>query len=101
MATTQKAIAFAARVRAAATTLEIAYRLATRVREEWYALNVGADIPFDTAPFEDGNQGRPLTNMAIYNVINRLDELCNDYDAGNKAKLNTVIVASDAPADWR
>lgn len=98
---TQKAIAFSARARAAATTLEIAYRLAVRVSQEWYALNMGADIPFDTNALEDGNGARPLTHMDVYGVINRLDELIADYEANNNAKLNTVIIASDIPADWR
>jgi hypothetical protein len=99
--TTQKAVAFAARVRAAATTLEIAYRLAKRVSQEWYALGVGFDVPFDNAPLEDGNGARPLTNMDVYGIMNRCDELIADYEAGNNAKLNTVIKGSDAPIDWR
>lgn len=101
MAETQKAIAFGARVRAAATTLEIAYRLAKRVSEEWYALGMANDIPFDVQPFADGNGTRPLTHNDVYGIITRCDELIADYEAGNHAKLNTLIIGSDAPLDWR
>lgn len=98
---TQKAIAFTARARAAATTLEVAYRVAVRLRQEWYALQMGNDIPFDGEPLGDGNETRPLTNMDVYGIINRCDELVADYEAGNLAKLNTVLKASDIPLDWR
>lgn len=101
MADSIKAIAFSARVRAVATTLEIAYRLAKRVREEWYALTMSKEIPFDELPLTDGNETRPLTNMGIYHIINRCDELVTDYEANNNAKLNTIIQASDIPLDWR
>ena len=101
MAETLKAIAFSARVRAAATTLEIAYRLAKRVSQEWYALGIGFDIKFDTVPLNDGNAARPLTHNDVYGIINRCDEMVADYEANNNAKLNTVILGSDAPLDWR
>lgn len=98
---TQKAIAFASRARSAATRLEVAYRAAKRLSEEWYALLMGNDIPFDSDPLGDGNGTLPLTNMDVYGIINRCDELVADYEADNKAKLNTVLKASEAPGDWR
>lgn len=99
--TTAKATAFASRARSVATRLEIAYRAAKRLSEEWYALNMGTDIPFDTNPLGDGNETMPLTHMDVYGIINRCDELIADYEAGNHAKLNTIMVASEAPGDWR
>lgn len=98
---TVKAIAFSARVRAAATALEIAYRIAKRISQEWYALSMASDIPFDNEPLVDGDGARPLTNMGVYHIINRCDELVAAYEANNNAVLNTVIQASQAPADWR
>jgi hypothetical protein len=96
-----KAIAFAYKARSAAGALEVAYRVAKRLSEEWYACNVGADIPFDGATLGDGNETKPITNMDVYGIMNRCDELIADYEAGNKAKLNTVLKLADLPIDWR
>lgn len=98
---TAKATAFAYRARSAATRLEVAYRAAKRLSEEWYALLMSNDIPFDSAPLGDGNETLPMTNMDVYGIMNRCDELIADYEAGDKAKLNTVLKGSEAPADWR
>lgn len=101
MTETPKAIAFSSRVRSAATTLEIAYRLAKRVSEEWYALSMSTDIPFDVELFDDGHTSRPITHDNVYDIITRCNDLIADYEAIDKAKLNTIIKASDAPLDWR
>lgn len=101
MAETQRAIAFSSRLRDAATALEIAYRRAKRLSEEWYALGMGSDIPFDTNLFEDGWASMPMTHMDVYGVVNRADELVADYEANNHAKLNTILKASHPPGDWR
>jgi hypothetical protein len=101
MATTIKAASFANRVRSTATRLEIAYRVAKRLSEEWYALSMSSDVPFDSNPLEDGNATMPITNMDVYGLINRCDDLIADYEAGNKAKLNTVLKVAEPPGDWR
>lgn len=99
--TTPKATAFASRARTTATRMEIAYRDAKRLSEEWYANNHAAGIPFDSEPLEDGNATQPVTNMDVYGVINRADELIADYEANNKAKLNTILKMANPPGDWR
>lgn len=96
---TIKAIAFAARVRAAATALEIAYRMAVRIRDEWVALNMVDDIPNDATVISDGV--RPLTGAAIRLVIAACNALIAEYEANGKQGLYIVVRASDAPADWR
>lgn len=101
MADSQKAVAFGARVRAAATNMEIAYRMAKRVKSEWDALLIGNEIAADANTFTDGNPTRPLTHSDVYAVMYRLDELCTLLDADNAAKLTSIIKASDAPLDWR
>jgi hypothetical protein len=98
---TQKAIAFAQQARDAAAYLEMAYRKARRLSQYWYAANMGADVPFTDDPLEDGNLSQPLTNMDIYGVMNRCDELIADMEAGGNTKLNTVVKASTLPDDWR
>lgn len=99
--TTPKAASFAHRARATATRLEIAYRDAVRLREEWFALGMSADIPFDTEPLDDGNASNPITNMDVYGVVNRCEELVLGYEADNDAKLNTVLKLANPPGDWR
>lgn len=99
--TTPKAAAFASRARATATRMEIAYRDAKRLSEEWYALGMSADIPFDSEALSDGNATQPITNMDVYGIVNRTDELIADYEANNKAKLNTVLKMANPPGDWR
>jgi len=99
--TTQKAIAFTQRARATATRLEIAFRDAERLKEEWFALAMGTDVPFDDEPVEDGHAAKPITNMDLYGIVNRCEELTADYRGDNNAKLNTVLKLSEAPADWR
>ena len=99
--TTPKAASFAHRARSTATRLEIAYRDAKRLSQDWYANNHAAGIPFDTEPLDDGNETMPITNMDIYGVINRADELIADMEAGNNAKLNTILQVANPPGDWR
>lgn len=99
--TTPKAASFAHRARATATRLEIAYRDAKRLSEDWYANSHAAGIPFDTEPLDDGNETLPITNMDVYGLVNRCDELIADYEANNKAKLNTVLKLANPPGDWR
>ena len=99
--TTPKAASFAYRARSVSTNLEIAYRAAKRLSEEWYATLMSEDIPFNNDPLEDGNQTQPITNMDVYGAMNRCDELIADYEAGNRAKLNTILKMSNPPADWR
>jgi hypothetical protein len=101
MTTTPKAASFAHRARATATRLEIAYRDAKRLSQDWYANNHAAGIPFDTEPLDDGNATMPITNMDVYGMINRCDELIADFEAGNNAKLNTVLKLANPPGDWR
>ncbi len=96
---TDRAQSFAGRAMDAATALEIAYRRAQRTVDEWFAVNMAADIPNDGTPILEGSQ--PLTGAQVTNVITRLSEMIADYDANGKAKLNTIIPASRAPSDWR
>ena len=98
---TPKAQSFAHRARATATRLEIAYRDAKRLSQDWYANSHGTDIPFDTDPLDDGNATLPITNMDVYGVINRTDELIADMEANNNAKLNTILKLANPPGDWR
>lgn len=100
--TTPKAASFAHRARATATRLEIAYRDAVRLREDWYVNGYGnGDIPFDSEPLDDGNETLPITNMTIYGLLNRCDELVAEMEANNNAKLNTVLAIANPPGDWR
>ena len=101
MTTTPKAASFAHRAQATATRLEIAYRDAKRLSQDWYANGHAAGIPFDTEPLDDGNATLPITNMDVYGMINRADELIADMEAGNNAKLNTVLKLANPPGDWR
>jgi hypothetical protein len=101
MTTTPKAASFAHRARSTATRLEIAYRDAKRLSQDWYANDHGTDIPFNTDPLDDGNATLPITNMDVYGMINRCDELIADMEAGNNAKLNTVLKLANPPGDWR
>jgi len=50
---------------------------------------------------DDGNATLPITNMDVYGMINRADELIADMEAGNNAKLNTVLKLANPPGDWR
>jgi len=98
---TAKAASFAHRARATATRLEIAYRDAVRLREDWYANDYATDIPFDSEPMDDGNATLPIANMDVYGLLNRADELVADMEANNNAKLNTVLALANPPGDWR
>ena len=98
---TAKAVAFAFRARVVATTLEIGYRAAKRLSQDWYANLQATDIPFNSDPLDDGNATLPITNMDVYGVVNRCDEMIADYEAENNAKLNTLLKLSNPPADWR
>jgi hypothetical protein len=99
--TTPKASTFANRARAVATRLEIAYRDSIRLSQDWYANAHSEGIPFNTDPLDDGNLAMPITNMDVYGIINRCDELIADYEASNNAKLNTILKLSNPPGDWR
>ena len=91
---------FSERVRDLAGHLEAAYWLSMKVSREWYSRPELAElIPFDAKRTVDGNYGKPLTNMDIYGILNRADELVADCNANNFAKLNTIIKASNIPAE--
>ena len=98
---TAKAQSFAHRARAAATRLEIAYREAKRLSQDWYANDHATDIPNNAALLDDGNATLPITNADVYNLVTRCDELIADYEATSNAKLNTVLALANPPADWR
>jgi len=68
-------------LRAAARALHLAYRRAAFARQRWYA---GAGNEFDFG-----------ADQPYFGAMNRLDELVADMEAGNNAKLNTVLAVSD------
>lgn len=99
---TAKAIAFAGRARAMATTLEIAYRQAKRLSEFWAAAGMNADIPAgDQTVIEDGNAAQPITYADVRKILDRANELILDQEGTSAAKLAAIIRVSDAPGDWR
>lgn len=90
------AIAFAnEEIRQAADLMAQLYNRAQAIRARWTALGGAALIPNDAAEvIEDGADldGRPVINGAdANNIINRLIELTDDYDATSAAKLNTIL----------
>jgi hypothetical protein len=74
--TTPKAASFAHRALATATRLEIAYRDAKRLSQDWYANNHAAGIPFDTEPLDDGNATLPINGP--HGVLARLQVMRHD-----------------------
>lgn len=97
---TPRAIAFAQNTRTAATYAEFWYRYAKRLTQEWFASNMAADIPNDATMIDDDGK-KPLTGADITNIVTRASEIIADYEAGDNAKLNTVLKASQAPWDWQ
>jgi len=89
------------RVRVAADKLAQAYNFANLVINEWYALDMAALIDNDAGEtVADGaaTDGRPIiTGAMVHNVLNRLIELRDDYDAGGSAKLNTILQVAVNP----
>lgn len=83
------------RIRVAADRLAQAYNYAREVVDEWNAAGGTTLIPNDAGQTViDGadTDGRPIiTGADVNNVINRLSELINDYQATGNAKLNTVL----------
>jgi hypothetical protein len=82
------------RVRPAADKLAQAYYLAKQVRNEWYATNMGAILPSGGGTVEDGaaTDGRhPIVADDAILLINRLEDMITDLEAGSNAKLNTVL----------
>lgn len=82
------------KIRPAADKLAQAYYTAVMVRDEWYANNLGAVLPVGGGVIADGADvdGRNiLTADDARLLINRCEDLITDYEATNKAKLNTVL----------
>lgn len=98
---TARAQSFALRARTTATRLEIAFRDAERLQQEWFALNMSADIPNDTTEILDTDSPQGMTGAQVTSIITRAGELVTDYTANSNAKLNTILQGSDAPSDWR
>jgi len=88
------------KIRVAADKLAQAYNFAKDTLNEWYALNMGNQFPVDGGEIEDGSNidGRPIiTGNSVQLLMSRVQELVNDYEAGRKAKLNTVLQVSVNP----
>lgn len=93
--TDPEAVRFAnERIRPAADKLAQAYYFARLVRNEWYANNMGAILPVGGGTIEDGSEGDGRHTLVADDailLINRLEDLINDYEASGNAKLNTVL----------
>lgn len=97
---TARAVAFAQKVRTAATYAEFWFRFSVRLTQEWFAGNMAADIPNDATMIDDDGK-KPLTGADITNIVTRASEFIADYESADNAKLNTVLKASAAPWDWQ
>jgi hypothetical protein len=98
--TNEQAIAFAnGRVRLAADHLAKQYTEAKSILNEWNACNLGQYFVTGDhlgEPVIDG-QVKPVTGNGIYGVILRLQEFVDAYDAGNGAKLFSVLQVAPNP----
>lgn len=84
-------------IRPAAEAILKAYYRAKEVRNKWYADNMGAILPVGGGTVVDGSEsdGRtPIVSDDAILVINRLEDLINDLEAGGNAKLNTLVKPS-------
>jgi len=81
------------KIRRAADQLAKCYYFAKSLVDEWYSTNMGSIITVDGGTIEDGSEtdGRNvITGNDATNVVVRCTELIADFEANNKAKLNTV-----------
>ncbi|OPL13111.1 MAG: hypothetical protein AVO39_11095 [delta proteobacterium MLS_D] len=82
------------KIRPAAERMAQLYTIAKQVVDEWYATNMGTEIPVSADLIIDGsaNDGRtPINGNDATLVISRLQEFVTDMEANNNAKLNTVL----------
>lgn len=95
------AVAFSnEKIRVAADKLAQAYNFSNKVIDSWNALGGTALIPNTIDTIIDGaaDDGRPvIQGIDVNNIINRLIELRDDYDAISSAKLNTILSVSVNP----
>lgn len=85
------------RIRVAANKLNAAYKFAKEVQAEYYANNLGELFGVGDGPVVDGSatDGRhPIGGNEVLLLITRLGELTADYDAGESAKLNTILAVA-------
>ena len=87
-------------IRPAADTLAQAYYVLKVVLDEWYARNMGASVVNTADVVEDGSaaDGRQqITGADATGIIVRISEIVTDFEAGSKAKLNTILKVSPNP----
>jgi len=96
--TNPEAIAFCnARIRPVADKLAQVYYLAKQIRNEWYANDMGSKLPVGGGTVADGAAGdgrHPITADSATLIINRLEDLINDLEANNSAKLFTLLAVA-------
>lgn len=82
------------KIRVAANKLAQAYIFANGVIDEWNALGGVSLVPNNSQTISDSavTDGRPIiTGAMANNIVNRLKEMIADFEAGGKAKLNTIL----------
>lgn len=88
-------------IRVAADLMAQLYNRAKAIRVRWTALGGAAMFPNDageTVEDKADTDRRPVINGAdVNNIMNRLIELTDDYDAASAAKLNTILAVAVNP----
>jgi galactitol-specific phosphotransferase system IIB component len=87
-------------IRVAADKLSQAYYFAKATVDEWTAHNMGALIPVSSEEVEDGANvdGRPIiTGNDVTVMLYALQDMITDYEASNKAKLNSILKIAPNP----
>jgi hypothetical protein len=91
--TNPQAIAFAADMRRLAQVLELGYWLGKKLSTDYWAKGMNTLIPNDASVVADG-KFPAVTGAQLTLMITRADERTADYEAGSKAKLNTILAVS-------
>ena len=86
-------------IRIAADKIAQAYYFAKKLRNFWFANNMGAVFP-SAEVVDDGASvdGRPVIDgNKVLLMVTRCEELINDLEANGNAKLNTVLSVAVNP----
>ncbi len=88
------------KIRPAADELAQAYYKVKAIVDEWFAQSLGNVLTNTSDQVMDGADidGRPvITGINVNFMMNRMIELVDDYEAGNNAKLNTILQVAVNP----
>lgn len=80
-----------ATVRPGAEALWNAYAMAKMTIRLWFGRSYGDLIPVSADLIGDGDTRYPITGNDVVGIINRCQELVDDYEANGNAKLNTIL----------